>query len=157
MPTHIQITVEPAENTTASGSKSNQQALKSMFGGAPYYADYTKEALKAIGQALLLDGVVNDGGHTFGTLNRDYTDAPDYGDVETGAAGLPASAWVPNPSSPTDGVNNPGSIPAAPDGYGETPADNWGSGVGSQLSPAASSTQISGQKIGQLASNRSSS
>jgi hypothetical protein len=157
MPTHVQITVEPAENTTASGSKSNQQALKSMFAGAPYHADYTKEALKAIGQALLLDGVVNDGGHTFGSLNRDYTDAPDYADVEVGGAGLPASAWSPNPSSPTDGVNNPGSIPAAPDGYGETPADNWGSGVGSQLSPAASSTQISGQKIGQLASNRSSS
>ena len=157
MPTHVQITVEPAENTTASGSKSNQQALKSMFASAPYHGDYTKEALKAIGQALLLDGVVNDGGHTFGTLNRDYTDAPDYADVETGAAGLPASAWVPNPSSPTDGVNNPGSIPAAPDGYGTTPADNWGNGVGSQLSPAASSAQISGQKIGQLSSNRSSS
>jgi hypothetical protein len=156
MPTHTQITLEPAENTTSSGSKSNQQALKSMFASAPYHVDYTAAALKDLAQELLLDGSVNDGGHTFGTINRDYVDAPDYGDVETGAAGLPASAWVPNPSSPTEGVNNPGSIPAAPDGYGATPADNWGNGVGSQLSPAASSAQISSQKIGGLPSNRSS-
>jgi len=158
MPTHSQITVEIAENTTTSGSKSNQQALQSMFSATPYLNGngYDAAAVKELAQAVLLDGVVNDGGHTFGTLNRDYVDAPDYGDVETGAAGLPASAWVPNPSSPTDGVNNPGSIPAAPDGYGTTPADNWGNGVGSQLSPAASSAQISSQKIGDLPSNRSS-
>ena len=116
MPTHAQITVEPDENQTASGSKANRAALKSMFATAPYHNDYTKEQVKALGQALLLDGEVNDMGHTFGTYNRDYTDAPDYGDVEVGAGGLPASAWSPNPSSPADGVNNPGSMPAAPDG-----------------------------------------
>jgi len=161
MPTHSQITVEPADNGASSAGgdlgKANYAAINSMFASAPYHADYTKEHVKELAQALLLDGSVNDGGHTFGTLNRDYTDAPDYADVEVGGAGLPASAWVPNPSSPTDGVNNPGSIPAAPNGYGTTPADNWGNGVGSQLSPAASSAQISGQRIGELASNRSSS
>ena len=156
MPTHAQITVEPDENQTAGGSKANRAALKSMFATAPYHNDYTKEQVKALGQALLLDGEVNDMGHTFGTYNRDYTDAPDYGDVEVGAGGLPASAWSPNPSSPADGVNNPGSMPAAPDGYGTTPADNWGNGVGSQLSPKASSAAISTQKIGDLPSNRSS-
>ena len=124
MANHRQITVEPDENQTAAGSKANRAALKSLFGAAPYFNDYTKEAVKELSQALLLDGEVNDMGHTFGTINRDYVDAPDYGDVETGGAGLPASAWVPNPASPTDGVNNPGSIPAAPDGYGTTPADN---------------------------------
>jgi hypothetical protein len=156
MPTHSQITVEPDENQTASGSKANRAALKSMFGTAPYHNDYTKEQVKSLAQALLLDGEVNDMGHTFGTYNRDYTDAPDYGDVEVGAGGLPASAWSPNPSSPADGVNNPGSMPAAPDGYGTVPADNWGNGVGSQLSPKASSAAISTQKIGDLPSNRSS-
>lgn len=156
MANHRQITVEPDENQTAAGSKANRAALKSLFGSAPYFNEYTKEAVKDLCQALLLDGEVNDMGHTFGTINRDYVDAPDYADVETGAGGLPASAWVPNPASPTDGVNNPGSIPAAPDGYGTTPADNWGNGIGSQLSPKASSAQISAQKIGDLPSNRSS-
>ncbi len=156
MANHRQITVEPDENQTAAGSKANRAALKSLFGSAPYFNDYTKETVQELSQALLLDGEVNDMGHTFGTINRDYVDAPDYGDVETGGAGLPASAWVPNPASPTDGVNNPGSIPAAPDGYGTTPADNWGNGIGSQLSPKASSAAISTQKIGDLPSNRSS-
>jgi len=156
MPTHKQITVEPAENVTAAGSKANRAAIRTMFAGAPYYNDYNKDAVQALGQELLLEGVVNDQGHTFGEFNRDYSGAPDYGDVETGGGGLPASAWVPNPSSPTDGTVNPGSIPEAPDGYGTAPADNWGTGVGSQLSPAASSSQISGQKIGDLAANRSS-
>ena len=156
MPTHSQITVEPDENQTASGSKANRAALKSMFQSAPYFNDYDKDAVKALAQELLLDGEVNDMGHTFGTVSRDYNDAPDYADVETGGAGLPASAWVPNPASPVDGVNNPGSIPEAPDGYGTTPADNWGTGVGSQLTPKASSAAISSQKIGDLPSNRSS-
>tara|TARA_B100001250_G_scaffold400423_1_gene410945 strand:+ start:901 stop:1371 length:471 start_codon:yes stop_codon:yes gene_type:complete len=156
MPSHKQITVEPDENQTASGSKSNRAALKSMFSSAPYFNDYNKEAVQALCQSELLDGEVNDMGHTFGTFNKDYSDAPDYGDVDTGGAGKPASAWVPNPASPADGVNNPGSIPDAPDGYGQTPADNWGSGIGSQLSPKASSAAISGQKIGDLPSNRSS-
>ena len=156
MANHRQITVEPDENQTAAGSKANRAALKTMFAGAPYFNDYTKERVKEVSQALLLDGEVNDMGHTFGSVNRDYVDAPDYADVETGAGGLPASAWVPNPASPTDGVNNPGSMPEAPDGYGTVPADNWGNGIGSQLSPKASSAQISAQKIGDLPSNRSS-
>lgn len=156
MPTHKQITVRPDENQTAHGSKSNRGAIQEMFAGSPLYNDYTPEALQALAQELLLDGEVNDMGHTFGTVNRDYVDAPDYADVPTGAGGLPASAWVPNPASPTGGVNNPGSMPAPPDGYGTVPADNWGSGVGSQLSPKASSKAISGQKIGDLPKKTSS-
>ena len=156
MPTHKQITVEPDENQTASGSKANRAALKSMFATAPYFNDYTKEAAQALAQQLLLDGAVNDQGHTFGVFDRDYVDAPDYADVEIGEGGLPASPWVPNPSSPTDGVNNPGSMPEAPEDYGQTPNDNWGSGIGSQLSPKASSASISTQKIGDLPATRSS-
>jgi hypothetical protein len=157
MPTHFQTTVEPAENKTASGSKANRTALKLLF-ASPYGegTDYDRVAVTKLGQQLLLDGEVNDEGHTFGTFNRDFSDAPDYGDVETGGAGLPASAWVPNPASPIDGVNNPGSIPEAPDGYGTVANDTWGNGIGSQLSPAKSSSEISAQKIGDLKPTRSS-
>lgn len=159
MANHVQITVEPDENTTSAGSKANRSALKQMFSSAPYFNDYTKENVKKLAQALLLDGEVNDQGHTFGTFNRDYdkNNPPNYADVETGGGGLPASAWVPNPASPVDGPNNVSSIPEAPEGYGTTPADNWGTG-GSVVdrSPHASSAAISSQKIGDLPSNRSS-
>ena len=157
MANHVQITVEPDENQTASGSKANRAALKSLFSTAPYFNDYTKEKVKAMAQELLLDGEVNDMGHTFGTFNRDYVGAPNYADVETGGEGKPASAWVPNPASPVGGPNNVTSIPEAPDGYGTTPADNWGTGSSVvDRSPHASSAAISSQKIGDLPANRSS-
>ena len=148
-----QITVEPSENTTSHGSKANRGALKSLF-NSPYGegTSYDAAAAKAMYQAVL-DGTNEDGGNYFGAVDMDYGGAPDYADVPTGGGGLPASPWVPNPSSPVDGVNNPGSIPAAPDGYGTTPADNWGTGVGSQLSPKASSAAIAGQTIGDLPAN----
>ena len=157
MANHVQITVEPDENQTASGSKANRAALKSLFSTAPYFNDYTKEKVKAMAQELLLDGEVNDMGHTFGTFNRDYVGAPNYADVETGGEGKPASAWVPNPASPVGGPNNVTSIPEAPDGYGTTPADNWGTGSSVvDRSPHASSAAISSQRIGDLPANRSS-
>ena len=159
MANHVQITVEPDENQTAAGSKANRAALKQMFSTAPYHNDYTKDSLKKLAQALLLDGEVNDMGHTFGTVNRDYgaNGAPNYADVKTGGAGLPASPWVPNPASPVGGPNNVTSIPEAPDGYGTTPADNWGTGSSVvDRSPHASSAAISSQKIGDLPANRSS-
>ena len=159
MANHVQITVEPDENQTASGSKANRAALKQLFSTAPYHNDYTKDRVKKLAQALLLDGEVNDMGHTFGTFNIDYAanGAPNYADVETGGAGLPASAWVPNPASPVGGPNNVTSIPEAPEGYGTTPADNWGTGSSVvDRSPHASSAAISSQKIGDLPANRSS-
>lgn len=163
MANHVQITVEPDENQTRSGSKSNRAALKQLFGSAPYHNDYTKENLKDLAQALLLDGEVNDMGHTFGVFNRDYdkggsgNEAPNYADVEIGGGGLPASAWTPNPASPIGGANNVSSIPEAPEGYGQTPADNWGTGASVvDRSPHASSAAISSQKIGDLPSKRSS-
>ena len=161
MANHVQITVEPDENQTFSGSKANRAALKSLFSTAPYFNDYTKEKVKALAQELLLDGEVNDMGHTFGTFNRDYDKGehqpPNYADVKTGGGGLPASAWVPNPASPVGGPNNVTSIPEAPEGYGTTPADNWGGGSSVvDRSPHASAAAISAQKIGDLPFAKSS-
>ena len=48
MANHVQITVEPDENQTFSGSKANRAALKSLFSTAPYFNDYTKEKVKAL-------------------------------------------------------------------------------------------------------------
>ena len=74
----------------------------------------------------------------------------------TGAGGLPASPYVPNPSSPGEGSVDPSAQPAAPDGFGQTPSATPGTGVGSQLSPQASSAAISGQTLGDYGLGKSS-
>lgn len=57
-------------------------------------------------------GVVDDEGHTFGTVRIDYSDAPNVqDDVVTGAGGLPGNPHAPNIVSPGDGVD-PASLPA---------------------------------------------
>ena len=148
------------------GKTSNSAALQHLFAGSPIHSgDVNDEERIALMKDLLLgDGPItkgeqSDDGHTFSSVNLNYEGAggaPDYSNVPTGGAGLPASPWVPNPSSPADGVNNPGSIPEAPDGYGTVPADNWGSGVGSQLSPSASAKAISQRDVRDLPKTRSS-
>lgn len=155
MANHRQITTQPTENSTVAGSKSNQSAIRGLFAKSPLHdGSYTPEQVKALAQELLLDNKVNDGGHTFGEFNRDYTDAPDLNNVETGGGGLPAMPHVPNPASPGEGVNAD-NIPDS--GYTRNPTDLWGSGVNpSQRNPSAESAKISAQKIGDLPSNRSS-
>lgn len=156
MPTHKQVTVE-AVVTERSMGKSASNDLTKVFSSSPIHkGEIDADTVKELFQTTVLDGVVNDGGHTFGELNRDYADSPDYADVETGDAGKPASAWLPNPTSP-----GPGSIDAskqgeAPEGYGQTPSDTWGSGVGSQLSPKNSSEAISRHTLGDYGLGKSS-
>ena len=116
----------------------------------------TDESVAAHFQAVVLDGVVNDGGHTFGTFNRDYDGAPDMAEVKTGGGGLPASPYVPNPVSP-----GPGSLDAtkqgeAPSGFGETPNSQWGSGDG-LASPKTTSEAISRTKLGDYIMGKASS
>jgi hypothetical protein len=137
--------------------KSASNDLSSVFSSSPIHdGTVNADAVKEFFQTAVLDGTVNDGGHTFGELNRDYTGSPDYGDVETGDAGKPASAWVPNPTSPGPGSLDPSKQSNAPEGYGTTPSDTWGSGVGSQLSPKNSSDAISRHTLGDYGLGKSS-
>jgi len=151
-----QTTTNPAQTDGGLG-KSNTIRLKESFAASPIYSG--DEALLDNGsidspirqhfQSLALDGIVNDGGHTFGTFNLDFASgAPTYGDVETGAGGLPASPWVPNPASPGPGSMNANDLPAPPEGFGEIPNPQFGTGVGTALDPKKSSAQISAQKLG---------
>ena len=143
MATHKQLMVEVPVTERGSG-KSDTASLVSAYGASPIHAgDVNDASIKELAQALLLDGVVNDGGHTFGEFNRDYVDAPVMADVETGAGGLPASPFVPNPSSPGPGSLNATDIPAPPDGFGQEAGEQFGSGVGSQLGPDQSSASQS--------------
>jgi hypothetical protein len=148
MPTHTQLIVEVPSTSESTGTNSTETTV-SCFPASPIHmGEITDDERKASFEELVLAGEINDGGHTFGTLNRDFVDAPNYGDVETGAGGLPASAWAPNPVSPGPGSLNPSDQAEAPSGFGETPNDTWGVGVGSQLDPSESSEQQSGGTLG---------
>ena len=158
-----QTTVNPPRTDGGLG-KSNTSYLAAAFnaspilnGDDPLLDDGSADApLLAHFRALALDGIVNDGGHTYGEFNRDYAEngAPSYGEVETGGGGLPASPWVPNPASPGPGTLDPTNQAPAPDGFGENPPEQWGTGVGSQLSPQESSAQIASQKLGDYVMGR---
>ncbi len=157
MPTHKQGTTNIVLTERKLGSSATND-LKSVFATSPINkGELEPEDIKLAFQADVLDGITNDGGHTFGEFSKDYSDAPDYADVPTGGAGLPASAHAPNPTSPGEGEGtNPAAQTAAPDGFGTTPSSTPGAGVGSQLSPKASSEQISAQTLGDYGLGKSS-
>ena len=88
------------------------------------------------------------GGLGVNSFNRDFTDAPDISQVETGGGGLPASPYIPNLTSP-----GPGSVSATdqPVFNGELPSQEnnveFGSGLGGTASPAETSKNIAQQTI----------
>ena len=87
MPTHRQVMVEVPVTTRGFGN-SGSAGVSSCFPQSPIgpNGDYNADDdIKALAQQLLLDGVVNDAGHTYGEFNRDYIDAPVIADVDTGA------------------------------------------------------------------------
>ena len=156
MASHKQGTVNPPITDRAMGSAGSND-LKACYASSPIHSgDLSAESIREMYQKEILDGVINDGGHTFGTYNPNYEDAPDLSDVETGGGGLPASPYVPNPVSPGEGSMNPSDQAEAPEGFGETPSATPFSGVGSQLTSKASSEAIAQQTLGQYGLGKSS-
>ena len=148
MPTHTQNTVSSPVTERGPGASSSTD-INAIYSDSPIHSGkMTAESVKEQYQKDILDGVINDAGHTFGTFDTSYSGAPDLTKVKTGGGGLPASAHVPNPSSPGPGSVNATAQPAAPDNYGTTPGSQWGSGVGSALGPQESSKKLSSQKLG---------
>ena len=151
MPTHRQLTVEVPATSRGNG-RSDTKTLQKAFPGSPIYkGELTDKIVREEGQTLLVDGVVNDGGHTFGEFDRDYSDAPDLEkDVVTGGGGLPGSPYAPNIASPGEGLN-PSDIP---DVGAEATQAAKGSGSpfpGNSLeSPNKTSKNTSEQTIGSL-------
>jgi len=168
MPTHKQGTVLPMGPSGDGGLGSrNDVNLKASFSKSPLYNDYNEETVLNIGVSSLnggggkgdkatgvANGVVNDAGHTFGTYDLNYSNSPNMQNVETGGGGLPASAYVPNPTSP-----GPGSVFASDqDAYtGEIPdaGVEFGTGLGGLAEPSSTSKGISSQAIGSYISGRS--
>jgi len=168
MPTHTQGTVLPLGTPGTGGlGKRKDLNLKASFSSSPLYSEYTPEAVLDLGISALngaggkgdsvtgtVNGIVNDSGHTFGTLDLNYSDSPVMDDVKTGGGGLPASPYMPNPTSP-----GPGSVfPNDQDEYtGELPAAGveYGTGLGGMAPPLETAKGISSQTIGSYISGRS--
>jgi hypothetical protein len=156
MPNHTQNTVvSPVTDRSLGRTGTNE--LKGIYPGSPMYTgEITPETIKAQFQDEVLDAVINDKGHTFGTFDTNFGDAPNLDEVETGGGGLPATPFVPNPTSPGEGSMNATDQAEAPEGYGQSPSAQWGSGVGHELSPKNSSEKIAGQKLGDYVMGKSS-
>lgn len=153
MPTHKQTMVEAVVTPggmggIAEGSTSYSARVAACFPSSPIHqGQLTDEIVKQMGNEYLLDGVVNDGGHTFGEFSRDYSGAPNLDEVDIAEHNLP-SPYVPNPTSPGPGSLLDSDKPAPPEGFGQTRANNWGTGPGSNLQPSASSQTHSLHTIG---------
>jgi hypothetical protein len=168
MPTHTQATVVAAgpsgDGTLGRRSDTN---LRAAFSKSPLYNEYTESTVNDIGVSALngnggsgdsstgvSNGIVNDAGHTFGSFDLNYGDAPNVQDVETGGGGLPSTPYTPNPTSP-----GPGSVfPNDQDEFtGEIqgPGVEFGSGLGGLANPSETRAGISSQTLRSYISGRS--
>lgn len=156
MATHKQIKVESPVRTFGLGSSSTRD-LSIVYSGSPVNDGSLSDVIvETMFQDLNQAPVISDGGHTFGTVNRDYQDAPNLEEVEVGGGGLPGTPYAPNIAvNPTE-PHNPAGIPAA---GAEATANQRGGGgafVGNGLeSPHRTSAKIGARRIGDLVPGKS--
>lgn len=173
------ITTTPDDDGEAIGGPGHRNAsnLKSIFPGSPLYdSTYAASIVKnAYGVSLLQGnqeltvagttyvnavGDIQDTAAYYGfsadvNLNFGENNPPDYAAVPTAASdpgrGWPASAHVPNLTSPGPGSLDPfDQAPftgALPDAFTAT-TKQFGRGGGTTISPNASSTEMSKQSLG---------
>jgi len=148
MPTHRQNIVEiKGEPSSRSLGARDDKTIKAAFPGCPTF-EMKDEEIRAQYQALVLDGKINDAGHTFGTFDLEYSDAPNMEEVITGGGGLPASAYVPNPVSPGEGSADPSDQADPPEGFGQTPSSTPFVGVGALENPKGTSERQARHTLG---------
>ena len=149
-----QTIVEPAAPADKPLGARNQGNLLAIYPESPVLSgEITDEERKSTYQSEALDGTVASG---FGlnSFNRDYADAPDLADVETGGGGLPATPYTPNPSSPGAGSVSAADQPAF-EGQIPESSPEFGSGLGGTQSPSTTSNEIKGQTLGGYISGKS--
>lgn len=164
-------TVEPVLPDPKPLGSRNDSTLRAIFSSTPTYNEYSAEAVANAGFSSfngaggpgdkipnigVTNGVVNDAGYTFGTFNLNYTESPNFGDVVTGDGGLPASAWVPNLTSPGEGNGiDPTTKPEFPVENLPDAGVEFGIGLGSTTNPATTTSNVASQKIGSYIMGRS--
>lgn len=147
----------PADRMTGGSGKSDLAVLQAAFPGSPVYSgEITDDTVTDTYMDIVTNAVVNDGGHTFGTVDLNYTGAPNLEDVVVGGGGLPGSPYAPNIASPPSG-QNPADIPATgveaterARGSGGAFTAVEGTGTAPAASPSSTAAVISRQKIGTL-------
>lgn len=161
MPSHRQLMTTPqakgGKAKTGLGvfglGSADYTSLRALYPGSPAYdGTYGDDQVTATRDELN-QSPLNDGGHTFGTVNLDFSDAPDLRTVQTGGGGLPATPYAPNPASPGPGLN-PRNLPAVDPAFIHFGGGGYGIGDG-LASPKDTSLNISRQKIGNLIFGRS--
>ena len=137
--------------------------LRTAYRGSPIYeAEYDIDGVEDLQKIVLqgetgdvagtTNGVVNDNGKYFGIFDLNYTGAPNLARVEAGGDGQPSSPFTPNLTSP-----GPGSMNASDQGSTAPPRSRpqYGSGLGSAVSPSSTSGEIAAQTVGSLLSGKS--
>jgi hypothetical protein len=149
MPTARQLIVEYPARTFGRGS-SDSIAARSCFPNSPIYTmsdDQVRRQYESPPE--LVDGRLNDGGHTFGSVSRYYADAPDITRTPTGGGGLPGTPYSPNIASPTESFN-PSTIPDTGAEAAAKQKGGGGYGVGDGLaSPSATTPRMFPRRIGE--------
>tara|TARA_A100001515_G_C4558338_1_gene205746 strand:- start:286 stop:783 length:498 start_codon:yes stop_codon:yes gene_type:complete len=157
MPVQRQTIVQPAAAPTKSKGARKDINIRSSFPESPIFkGELTDEERKKVFDELALNGTVNNG-HGLNSFNRDYEDAPDLSEVETGGGGKPSSPFTPNLTSPGPGSLNPADQPIY---NGELPNpefnSEFGVGMGGLVSPSETSVEIAKQgTLGTYISGRS--
>ena len=158
MPEQPQIIVKPDPAPNKQFGARKDANLTSAFPNSPIYTeDITNEERRKAFNQLALDEIVLNG-NGINSFSRDYDDAPNLEDVQTGGGGLPASPYMPNLASPGPGSVNPADQPAY---NGNIPtADEkqtaFGTGLGGTTSPSDTSSLMKEVgSIGEYISGRS--
>lgn len=144
-------------STTRGNGSSDTEAMQKAYPGSPIHKnELNDQVVTDQGNTLLVGGDLGSDVTAIAywdlptSYNRDYPDAPNLAEVETGGGGLPGSPYAPNVASPPEG-QNPADIPAA--GAEITDAARGGGGPfqGDGLaSPSSTVENVGRQTIGSL-------
>lgn len=128
-------------------------AMRAMYPGSPAY-DGTYDDDHVVAKYNEVNtSPINDGGHTFGLVNLNFSDAPDLSTVAVGGGGLPGTPYGPTPASPGPGMN-PRNIPTIDPALIRRGGGGYGVGDG-LASPSNTSVNVARQRIGNLIFGRS--
>tara|TARA_R110001583_G_scaffold16272_8_gene66665 strand:- start:4179 stop:4679 length:501 start_codon:yes stop_codon:yes gene_type:complete len=155
-----QTIVEPANPADKPKGARKESNLHSIFPESPIYKGDMTDANVTAAYQTVMDGGVTDG-YGFPNFVASFTDpnnplggAPDIAKVKTGGGGLPATPYVPNPTSPGAGVTTAGAV-ASYQGSIPASAPEYGSGLGGTVSPNVTSNGIESQTLGNYLLGRS--
>lgn len=141
MPEQRQIIVKPNPVVEKQFGSRRENNIKSSFPNSPIHlSEISDEERREEFNKLVVDELVLNG-NGMNSFSRDYEEAPDLNEVETGGGGKPSSPYTPNLTSPGPGSVNPSDQPAY---NGDIPSAEvkqaaFGSGLGGTANPADTS------------------